>query len=154
MNKKQFIVYHSEFIVKSNTPSFRRSATVVRNRRNIADCHHSDSRVMDRSDCRFATATGTFDANFALRHSGFQRFAGGFRSGLLRGKRSAFARASESARARRRLRDQIAFHIGNRNQRVVKRRRNHHDSRRNIFSLFFAESLFLSRSFSCCFCHF
>jgi hypothetical protein len=63
----------------------------VRNRRDVANRHHADAGVVNRADCRFASAARTFNAHFALSHSGFHRFASGFAGGLLRGERCACA---------------------------------------------------------------
>src|SRR3989337_251594 len=94
-----------------NSATLRRAATVVRDRRRGAGYGHTDARVVDRADGRFATAARPLDAHFALLHPGVLRLLRRLVGGLLRGERRAFARTAEAARARRRLRDQVAFQV-------------------------------------------
>src|SRR6185369_3247478 len=62
-----------------------------------------------------------------------------------------FARTAKAARAGRRLRNQISFQVGDRDQRVVERRGDIHDTVGNMLLVFLAKDLLLS---CCgCFCH-
>src|SRR5690349_20285759 len=125
----------------------------MRNRRRVTNRGHANSSIVDGANRRLATTTRPLYAHFALLHPRFHRFARGFICGLLRCERSAFARSAETTRARRGLRDQVSFEIGNRDHRVVERRRDVRDTSRDIFLLFFAEDLFLATR-CCCFCHY
>src|SRR5436309_10063656 len=104
-DKRNAFTYHLSPITHHllHSSSFRRTAAVVRNRRRVADDRHADARVVDRANRGFASTTGTFDAHFALLHSGLLRLLRSFPRRLLCGERSAFARATKTACARRRL---------------------------------------------------
>src|SRR5205823_5746100 len=70
---------------------------------------------------------------------------------LLRSERSALSRTTKAARARRRLCHEIPLKIGDRNHRVVERRRDIDDPARDIFLLFLTKGLLLAGC--CCFSH-
>ena len=124
----------------------------MRNRRRVANRGHADARIVDGANRRLAATAGSFDPNFTLLHAGFSRAPGSFKSCLLRGEWRPFARAAKTARAGRRLRNQIPFQVGDRDHRIVERRRDVNDSGRNILLLFLAKDLFLAAC--CCFCHY
>ena len=125
----------------------------MRNRRRIANRHHSDTRIRDRPDRRLTTTTWSLHTHLTLMHAGFMRLLRGFVSCLLRRERSPLARTTKATRASGRLRDQVPFEIRDRDHRVVERRRDVRDTRRDILLLFFAEDLFLAAR-CCCFCHY
>src|ERR1051326_1117499 len=87
----------------SSSAPLRRPATVVRNRRRVANRRHANTGVIDSANRRFTTTARTFHAHFSLLHAGFHRFFGCFIRRLLRREWSALARSAKSARARRRL---------------------------------------------------
>lgn len=78
--------------------------------------------LLEARDGVFATAAGAFDADFDVFHAEFDGF---FRNLLGRhhtGKRRAFPAAFESAGAGRRPAQNVALHIGDRDDRVVEGR--------------------------------
>src|SRR5437868_12542522 len=85
---------------KLNSSSLRRTAAVVRNRRRVTNDCDANARVVDGANRRLASTAGAFDAHLALLHSGLHSLFRGLPSGLLRGERSALARAAKAARAR------------------------------------------------------
>src|SRR5688572_11857424 len=82
-------------------------------------------------------------------HARFVRLLRRFVSCLLSGEGSALARTAKTACARRRLRDQVSFEIGDRDHRVVERRCDMDDTVRNVLLFFLAKDFLLSA----CFCH-
>jgi len=120
----------------------------MRNRRRIADRHHSDACVCDRPDRRLTTATRSLHAHFALVHAGFVCLLRCFVSRLLRRERRPLARATKTTRAGRGLRDQIPFEIRDRDHRVIERCRDMHDAVGNVLLLFLTKDFFLSACFS------
>ena len=121
----------------------------MRNRRYVANHTHFQTRSCERSDRRLSSRSGTTHANVHGSHAMIARLVGGVHRRLLGRKRSPFSRTAKSASARRRLRHQISLRIRDRDQRIVKRRRDMHDPLRNILFLFLLESLL----FCWCFCH-
>jgi hypothetical protein len=122
----------------------------MRNRRGVTNRGNANARVIDRSNRRLAASAGAFDPHFALLHAGFGGLLGRFVGRLLGREWRTFAGTAKPARARRRLRNQVTLKIGNRDHRVIERRRDVRDPNRDILLLFLAKDfLFSSR----CFCH-
>jgi hypothetical protein len=141
---------HSAIANDLNSATLRGTTSVVRNWRRIAYRDYPDACVRYCANRGLTTAAWPFHTNFALLHARLVRFFRSFVSSLLRGKRSSFARAAKSARAGRRLRNQVSFQIGNRNHRIVERGCDVRDSCRHILLLFLTKNFFLS---SGSFCH-
>ena len=120
----------------------------MRDRRRVANGHHPDARIRDRADRRLTSTTRTLHTHFALVHAGFVRLLGRFISRLLRRERRPLARATKTARTRRRLRDQVPLEIRDRDHRVIERRGNMHDAVGNVLLLFLPKDLLLSACFS------
>src|SRR5258705_4362727 len=114
----------------------------------VANRNYSYSGNSNCPNRRLTTPTRSFNPNFALLHAGLVRLFSGLVGGLLRGERSALARASKAARASRRLRDEITLKVGNRNHRVIERGGDVRDAHRHILLLFLAKNFFLSSCFS------
>src|SRR5256714_7573218 len=81
-----------------NSAPLRRPATVVRNRRRVANRRHPNTRVIDCANRGFTATAWTLHAHFSLLHAGFRCFLGRFVRGLLRREWSALARSTKSAR--------------------------------------------------------
>ena len=133
----------------SDASALRRSASVVRDRRRVADRSHANARLCDRTDRRLAASARSFHTNFHFTHPGFSCFPGRFAGGLLSRERSSLSRPAKSASSRRRLGHKISLRVSDRDQRVVEGSRNVNDTKRNVLPLFLLKSLFLCS----CFCH-
>ncbi len=104
----------------SDATTFRRTATVVRQRSDVFDGFDLQTGLRQGGDGHIATATGTFDANVDFFHTEFLRFIGGLLSGHLPRKRRALTTAFESARAGRSPAKRVALHIGDRHVCVIE----------------------------------
>lgn len=118
----------------------------MRDRGRVADRRNSNTRLTDRTDRRLSAATRAFDPDFDLTHSSVRRFASSFAGRLLGRKGRSLSRAAETAGARRRLSNKVAVGIRYRDHRVIERRRNVNDPKRNVLFLF----LFVNLLFWCC----
>jgi hypothetical protein len=83
----------------SDAALFRRTAAVVRNRRDIADDGDIESDGLHGADGGFTTRAWTFDANFDFLETVAHGLAAGILRGHLGGVGGAFARAFESTLA-------------------------------------------------------
>ncbi len=63
----------------------------MRNRRDIADCRHANTGIINGADGRFATAARPLDAHFALLHARFRGPLSRLIGRLLRSERRALA---------------------------------------------------------------
>src|SRR6476620_2099180 len=100
--KDPFLIQNpkSKTQITSDASPLRRTATVVRDRRRVADRCHTDSGLADCSDGGFAAAARTFNPNFNLTHPCFGCLAGSFTGRLLGSEGRALSRTSKSAGAR------------------------------------------------------
>src|ERR1700678_1712650 len=89
----------SNVSTKSNSAAFWRTAAVVRNRRDVANGAHFNSRGTQRSHRRLAAGTGAADADIHAADAVIARQVGGVRGGLLRGEGRALTRSAESERS-------------------------------------------------------
>jgi len=127
----------------SNASAFRWPAAVMRDRSGVADRRYPDSCLADSTYCGLASTARPFDANFYFTHAGIRRFSCCLARRLLSCERSAFSRSTKSASAGRRLCNEIAVGVGDRDHRVIERRGNVNDPVRNVLSLFLLVNLFL-----------
>jgi len=137
-----------DLFLELNSSSLGRTAAVVWDRRRVANRHHTNARVRDRSDRRFTTATWTFHTHLTLMHARFVRLLRSFVRSLLRCEWRPFPRPTKTTSACRRLRDQVPLEIRDRDHRVIERRRNVHDAVGNVLLLFLAKDLLFSACFS------
>src|SRR5213592_728867 len=82
-----------------NSPSLRRTATVVRNRSHVANSTHFESRRLQGPDRRIPSGSGSFHVDLERAHS---RLTGAVRRrerGLLGGERCSFPRTLETKRS-------------------------------------------------------
>src|SRR5256884_205273 len=122
--------------IASNAAALRRPATVVRNRRDVADHHDVQSSGGECAHGGFAPGAGTLHANFhALHPVLIARHAGGSQRGLLRGIRRTLARALEADRARGGPAHDAAIRVRDGNLRIVERRGDVHHAVRNNAAL-------------------
>src|SRR5205823_7996993 len=75
--------------------ALRRTAAVVRNRRDVTNGAHFQTSGSQSADSRLATGAGTADAHFKAADTVIARHIGGVHGRLLRGKGRAFARTAE-----------------------------------------------------------
>src|SRR5713226_2180070 len=136
-------VSSQSFLLVLDASSFRRAAAVVWDRRHILDQANVDSSGLESAQRRFSPRSRTTNKNLyaseTVIHSLLRRAV----RGLLRCEGSSFARSLEAHGTSARPRDDIALIVGNRYDRVVKRRMNVHHALGDILSPpSFARSLF------------
>src|ERR1700733_1738552 len=106
----------------SDPPTLARAASIVRDRRDVADRRDGEARCLQRAKRRFTTRTGAGHFNFQRAHAVFLRLLGDVFSGNLRGIRGRLARTLETHRARRRPGNGVALRVGDGDRRVIERR--------------------------------
>src|SRR5690348_7233490 len=108
--------------VTSDTPTLARTATIVRDRRHVADRCDGEARSLQRTKRRFTARTRACNFDLQRAHAMFLRLLGDvFRSNLCRvGGR--LTRTLEAHRAGRRPGDGVALRVGDGDGRVVERR--------------------------------
>src|SRR5215467_231349 len=147
--------------LKLDSAPLRRPASVVRNRRHVADRTHFDSSGGQCAHGRLASRTRTADANIDAAHTMIPRHICGVRRGLLRGKRSALTRSAEPERSRTLPRQNVAVHIRDSHDRVVEGRLHKRQPMRHVLTFLLLEGFLLafflwrgSSAARCCwFCH-
>src|SRR5688572_16565748 len=105
-----------------HSPSFRRPAPVVGNRRDVLDGLHLKSGRRERLDRGLATAARAPHAHMHATHAGAQRLASRLFRGDRRRKRGALLGPLEARLARRTPRDRVPVHVRDRDRRVVEGR--------------------------------
>src|SRR5258706_15326194 len=101
--------------------TLRRTAAIVRNRRDVNDVGDLDAERIQRTHRGLATRTRALDAHFNGFDTVFLRRATGLFSSNLRGKRRGLARTAETGAAGSRPRQCIALAIGDRHDGIVER---------------------------------
>src|SRR4051794_25574042 len=81
---------------KSNPPALARTATIVRNRRHVADRSDGEARSLQRTKRRFAAGTRSGHFNLQRAHAVFLRLLGDVLGRDLRGVGSGLARTLEA----------------------------------------------------------
>src|SRR5262249_28076900 len=120
---------------RSDPPSLRRAATVVRDRGDVLDADHLDARVLDRADRRLSPGPRTLDHRVDLADTVLHRAACDRLGRELRGERGRLARTLEADVARRRPGQRVALLVGDRDDRVVERRLDVRDPVRDVLAL-------------------
>src|SRR5579859_1300717 len=129
----------------SHAAALRRTAAVVRNRRNVANQNNVQPRGGERADRGFAAGTGPLYAHFDALHAVLvARDARGRQRGLLRGVRRALARTLEADGAGGRPAHGASVGIGDGDLRVVERRSHVHDTVRDNAALTLLLEFFLA----------
>src|ERR1700730_9601523 len=129
---------------KLNAAAFRRTATVVRNRSDVADSHDVQAGGGQRAHGGFAAGAGTLHANFHALHAELvPRGTRGRQRSLLRRIRRALARTLEADCAGRRRTDHPAIRIGDGDLGIVERSGHVHDAVRHGAALALLLELFL-----------
>src|SRR6185312_2663481 len=104
----------------SDAPALSESAAVVRLRGDVLDAGHLEASGLQRSNRGLAPGAGALDEYLHLLEAVLDPLACRGVSGHLRRERSRLAAALESGAAGRLPRDDIAFAVGERNDRVVE----------------------------------
>src|SRR5690606_32091170 len=113
-------------------PPLGRTAAVVGDRRHVLDRSDPEPGRLNPAKRGLATRSRTADADRDGLQPVFLRTLGGLVGGQLRRERRRLARATEAANSRRRPGNHVAVHVGDAHLRVVERRLDMHDTRRNV----------------------
>src|SRR5258706_2240727 len=127
----------------------RRTASVVRDGRHIANRPHFNARRGQSSHRRLAAGTGTAHADVHTAYSMIARHAGSVRRRLLRGERRALARSAKAQRSRTLPRQNVAVHVSDGHDRVVKGCLHIAQSMRNVLALLLLERFLLAFFLRC-----
>src|SRR5438270_18802 len=114
--------------------ALRRTAAVVRHRRNVADAAHIDTRSSECADRGLAAGAGACNANVDCTQTVVASSVGGVDRCLLRRERRALTRAAEPKRTRALPRQRIALLVGDGDDRVVERRLDKHETEWNVLA--------------------
>src|SRR5215469_3973782 len=128
----------------SNASSFRRTAPIVWNRREVLDRPHFDSGRSQRANRRLAARTRPAHAHIHRADTVIARHVRGVRRRLLRGERRSLARPAEAERSRALPGNDVPRHIRDRHDGVVERSLHVHESVRDVLALFLLEGLLLA----------
>ena len=107
-----------------NSTSFRRTTSVMRQRRNINDFRNLNASTMNSSDSRLTTISRSLDVCLHLSQAQVIRNFCTILCCHLCGIRRVLLRTSESHLSGRRPRNNLAFTVCQRNNNVVERRMN------------------------------
>src|ERR1700686_1092490 len=127
----------------------RRTASVVRNRRHVANRTYFNSRRSQRTHRRLATRPGTADADIHAAHPVIPRHVRGIRRGLLGGKGRALARSPEAERSRTLPRQNVTIHVGDGHDRVIEGSLHVAQTMRNVLALLLLEGFLLALFVRC-----
>src|ERR1700733_5788275 len=105
----------------SDAAALGRTAAVVRHRRNVADAANLDAGGGEGADRGLAAGAGTGDAHIDRSDAVVASCVGCTDGGLLRGKRSSLAGATEAERTGRFPAERVACLVGDGDDRVVER---------------------------------
>src|SRR2546423_4174236 len=109
------------YLAKLNSPSLRRTTTVVRNWSDVTNCANFQTCGLQGSDRRIATGTGSLHIDLKGTHSRFTRAVRSRNRGLLRGEWRPFAGPLEPQGAGAGPAHDITFEIRYGNGRIVER---------------------------------
>src|SRR6516225_2666151 len=132
MNALQFIIHHSEFLIRLHAAFLRWPAAIVRQRGNIFDGLDVQAGGLQSSDGGLAAGAWAFHADLDFLESELGSAFGGYFSGALGGKGRALAAAFEADRAGRSVTQRVAIGVGDGDNRVVKGRHNVGDAPADI----------------------
>src|SRR5688572_18102801 len=138
-----------------NAPLLRRTAPVVRQRRDVLDAGDLQAGVLHLEDRLLAAGAGALDLDLDLDHAVLARLVGGLLSGASGGERRALARALEPDRPGRAPRDRLPVGVRDRDHRVVERRLDVRHATRHALAELLLRPAGLARRFrcACCFGH-
>src|ERR1700732_3381713 len=135
--------------LKLASAPFRRTASVVRNGRHVADRAYFDSRGGQRAHRRFASRPGTADADIDAAHPVIPRHVRGVRRGLLGGERRTFTRSPKAERSRTLPRQNVAIHVSDGHDRVIEGRLHIAQPMRHVLAFLLLEGFLLAFFIRC-----
>src|SRR5579859_6222050 len=115
-------------------PPLRRPTSVVGNRSHVLDEANFQARRLQRADRGFPAGSGAFHEDLDRPDAVLHRLAGGVLGGQPGCERRALAGALEPRGARARPRQHVALQVADRHDRIVERRLNVGDARRNVLA--------------------
>src|ERR1035437_2907925 len=133
----------------SDSPALRRTASVVWNRRHVANRAYFDARCRQRTHGGFAARSRTADPHIHAAHPVIPRHVRGIRRGLLGGKRRALARSPEAERSRTLPRQNVAIPVCDGHDRVVEGRLHIRQPMRHVLALLLLEGFLLAFFIRC-----
>src|SRR5258708_32998480 len=104
-----------------DAPPLRRTAAVVRDRRDVGDRADLQASRLQRADRRLTAGTRPAHEDLDRAHAVLERLLGGRLGGLLRRERRRLAAPLEALRAGRAPRDHVAVDVADRDDRGVER---------------------------------
>src|SRR5690606_22167191 len=125
----------------SDAPLLRRTAAVVRDRRDVRDRQDLDAERVQRPHRGLATRAGALDLDLQVLDAAV---LGGTAGGVgrdLGGERRRLARALEAGATGRRPGERVALAVGDRDDRVVEGRMDVRDAIRNVLLDLLADAL-------------
>src|SRR5438552_3736903 len=122
------------WLMESDSALLRRAATVVGHRSYLADHAELEADRLQSAYGRFAPGPGTFDQHLNFLETVAHGLPRGILRHHLRCVSRALARAFESNFASARPSDDVAFHVRDRDDRIVKRRENMRDTVMDVFA--------------------
>src|SRR5947209_5534004 len=142
-----------------DSPTLRRPATIVRNRRHVFDRFDVETTGCECTDGRLASCSRTFDLHVDRTNAMLLCKLRCILRSNLRRERSAFARAFEADASGARPRHDVPHRIADGDDGVVERRRNRSDAVWNVLALFALAGGATSACWCCrsgcftCICH-
>src|SRR5204863_9142867 len=124
----------SAHVLCLNSSLLWRAAAVVRHWGYVADDGEFETDCLERANGRFTPGSRTFDQHFDFLEAVAHSLPRSILRHHLRCISRAFARAFESNFTRARPSDDVAFHVSDRDDGVIKRRENVGDAVVNIFA--------------------
>src|SRR6266568_8305786 len=148
------------YVSTMSDPSLlRRTAAVVRNRRDILDIANFNAGCSQRTDRRFASGTWAADSHFHAAHAMIASHISGVRGSLLRGEGRTLTRSAKTERTRTLPGEDISRLVRDSHNRVVEGRLNVHHAKRDVLALLLLEGFLLALllrrrgAARCWFCH-
>jgi len=126
-----------------NAALFGRATTVVRHRSDVADYSEIEPHCLQRADRGFTPGSGSFYQNFHFFEPVTHCLSRGVLCNHLRCVGRALARPFKANFPSARPPDHVAFHVGDRHDRVVESRKHVRDARVNVFATFGFDDLWL-----------
>src|SRR6185369_14881749 len=124
--------------------TLRRTAAVVRNRRDVTDRANLDAGRSESADGGLTTRAGTRDAHIDRAETVLAGSVGGANGSLLRGERGSLTGAAEAERARALPAERVARLVGDGDDGVVERSLDEYEAKWNVLPLALFELLALT----------
>ena len=124
-----------------DSSTLRRTAAVMRYRRDVANRTHVEPRRCQGAYCRLASRTRAAHHDIHTAHAVIARLIGRVGGRLLRRKRRALARSPEAQRAGALPRHRVSCKVGDGDDGVVERRLHVHQAVGNVLAFLLLELL-------------